>query len=149
MRCESLGMLVIVLFAVSGVCRADCWGEAEARFAVSRWLLLAIAQNESGMDPARLHRNADGSYDIGLMQINSAWLPRLRPYGIGITELRDPCVNLNVGAWILANDFAVYGKTWRAVGAYNARSESLRIRYAWQVAHRLRAIVREYGVGRQ
>ncbi len=141
--------LAAVSLAVAGAsAHADCWSDAESRYAVSRFLLLAIAQNESGLNPSSVHRNADGTVDIGLMQINSAWLPVLGRYGIGPGQLRDPCTNLQVGAWILANDFAVYGRNWRAVGAYNAKNERLRIRYARRVAQRFRSIAHEYGISR-
>ena len=141
-------LLTFAISVASGVCHADCWGDVEARYAISRYLLLAIAQHESGLNSAVVSRNADGSFDIGLMQINSGWLPALKPYGIGLAELRDPCVNLNVGAWILAGNFAVYGKNWRAVGAYNAKTEWKRMHYAQQVSARFRSIAREYGIER-
>ncbi len=140
---------VSLLFLLLGQnCHADCWGEVEKRYAISRYLLLAIAQHESGLNPSAYNRNRNGSYDIGLMQINSSWLPVLKSYGIGETELKEPCINLNVGAWILANNFVTYGKSWRAVGAYNAKDELKRVRYAQQVSVRFRSIAREYGIDR-
>ncbi len=125
---------------------ADCWGDVEARFAVSRYLLLAIAEHESGLNPHAVNHNENGSYDIGLMQINTSWLPVLKPYGIGFEELKNPCINLNVGAWILANNFILYGKNWRAVGAYNAKTEIKRVHYAQQVFIKLKNIADEYGI---
>lgn len=83
------------------------------------------------------------------MQINSAWLPVLKAYGIGLIELREPCINLNVGAWILANNFAIYGNNWRAVGAYNAKTEFKRVRYAQQVAAKFESIANQYGLDQQ
>jgi soluble lytic murein transglycosylase-like protein len=35
--------------------------------------LAAIAHAESGLVPTALHRNADGSRDIGLMQVNTRY----------------------------------------------------------------------------
>lgn len=136
-------LLSIVLCADS---HADCWTDVETRFDVSRYLLLAIAQHESGLNPHAVNRNKNGSYDIGLMQINTSWLPVLKPYGIGVVELKNPCVNLNVGAWILANNFILYGKNWRAVGAYNAKTEVKRVHYAQQVSIKLKNIADEYGI---
>lgn len=85
-------------------------------------LLLAIAKHESGMNPRITHQNNDGSWDIGLMQINDGWLPTLRKFGITRDMLFDPCVNARVGAWVLWENTKRHGATWKAVGAYNAKS---------------------------
>lgn len=138
--------LATLLLLVAEQSHADCWSEVEARYSVSKYLLLAIAQHESGLDSSAVNKNSDGSYDIGLMQINTTWLPVLKQYGIGVAELKNPCLNLNIGAWILANNFIVYGKNWRAVGAYNARTEWKRASYANQVAIKLKKIVLIYGI---
>lgn len=96
-----------------------CWDEAAARYGVDPWLLYAIAQVESNIDPNALNHN-DDTYDIGLMQINSWWFPKLKPFGITPEDLYDPCTNINIGAWILAHSFLSFGDTWESVGAYNA-----------------------------
>lgn len=110
-----------------------CWEQAAAAYGVSPYLLYAIARTESGLNPSAFHRNRDGSFDIGLMQINSRWLPALRKHGITEAQLYDPCVSIHVGAWILAGNMRRLGNTWEAVGAYNAKSPELRIRYAHKV----------------
>ncbi len=123
---------------------ADCWQTTEDRFGVSRYLLLAIAETESAMNPSAISHNPDGSVDIGLMQVNSRWLPALAAQGISMADLLDPCTSLEVGAWILAGNFVRYGYNWRAIGAYNARTESLRMRYAWQISRKLKMLAKEY-----
>ena len=57
-----------------------CWEQAASRYQVDPALLYAIARTESGVNLAAWHRNRDGSFDIGLMQINSAWFPTLAHY---------------------------------------------------------------------
>ena len=74
----------------------------------------------------RSHAARTGSVDIGLMQINSRWLPVLDRHGIREADLLDPCTNLQVGAWILAQSFQRHGATWEAVGAYHASCTQLR-----------------------
>ena len=125
---------VLVAFAVLAAGPAHaCWEKAAARYGVSSELLVAIARTESNLDPAAIGRNRDGSRDIGLMQINSAWLPKLATHGIGEHDLLEPCTNIQVGAWILAGNVQRLGYTWDAVGAYNAATPFKRIRYAWKV----------------
>lgn len=122
-----------------------CWGQAAERYHVNMDLLYAIARVESGMNYQAIGpRNRDGSYDIGLMQINSGWLPTLAKYGI--TEQRllsDPCLNLNVGAWILSQGLNRLGYNWKGLGAYNAGSNDKRAVYAGKIVAMLHRISRE------
>ena len=116
-----------------------CWEQAGERYGVSPELLYAIARTESGLDPQAVGRNRNGSRDIGLMQINSAWLPRLSAHGIAERDLFDPCTSIHVGAWILAGNVRRLGYTWEAVGAYNAASPTLRRAYAERVYRQVTA----------
>ena len=129
-------MLTLVLCAALPA-RA-CWDEAAARYRVNSALLYAMAQTESGLNPLAVGRNANGSRDIGLMQINSAWLPKLAEYGISERDLFQPCTSIHVGAWLLARNIYRYGYTWEAVGAYNAVSPGKRSAYIKKVQRNLR-----------
>jgi soluble lytic murein transglycosylase-like protein len=116
-----------------------CWNDAAQRYQVSSALLYAIARTESGLNPQAIGRNGNGSRDIGLMQINSAWLPTLASHGINERDLFEPCTNIHVGAWILAGNVSRLGYTWNAVGAYNAASPALRRAYIDKVRRHLPA----------
>jgi soluble lytic murein transglycosylase-like protein len=130
-------LLMLVLAASTPAAHA-CWEEAGRKYGINPWLLVAIARTESGLNPRAVNRgNGNGSYDVGLMQINSAWLPTLRNYGIDEERLFEPCTNITVGAWILAQNMRRLGATWEAVGAYNAASRDKRVRYAASVYRNL------------
>jgi soluble lytic murein transglycosylase-like protein len=135
--------------ATPSICTA-CWSEAERLYGVSSHLLYAVAQAESDLQPGAVnltHRARTGTYDIGLMQINSSHLPKLASHDISESDLLEPCTNIKVGAWLLADSFARLGVSWDAVGAYNAACTQLkgddcaaaRSRYAWRVYRRLPA----------
>lgn len=114
-----------------------CWEEAGLRYGVNPNLLVAIARTESGMNSQAFNQNRNGSYDLGLMQINSRWFPLLRQYGIDEQQLRQPCVSIHVGAWIMAQNIQRLGNTWEAVGAYNASQPARRAAYASRVIRNL------------
>ncbi|MBE0615486.1 MAG: lytic transglycosylase domain-containing protein [Burkholderiales bacterium] len=118
-----------------------CWDDAARRYQVNSALLYAIARTESGLNPQAIGRNSNGSRDIGLMQINSAWLPTLASHGIGERDLFEPCTNIHVGAWILAGNVSRLGYTWEAVGAYNTANPALRRSYIEKVRRHLTAAV--------
>lgn len=113
---------------------AACFDEAAERYRVPVSLLKAISTVESGGNPRARNKNRNGSFDIGHMQINSAWLPTLARYGIDEERLWEPCINTNIGAWVLSQNIARFGLTWNAVGAYNAATESKRLEYAKKVS---------------
>lgn len=140
--CRLRSLLVVMAasaYAWPALANMDaCINQAAQRYRVDERLIHAIIQVESSGNPSALNRNANGSEDIGLMQINSSWLPVLGRYGIQHHHLYDPCTNVHVGAWVLAGNIARYGPTWRAVGAYNARSLVKRKGYVAKVWRRYR-----------
>lgn len=126
-------MRFVILLTLGIVTRSafahDCLTDAARYQGVDPILVLAIARHESGMRPNAVNHNPNGSLDLGLMQVNSRWIPALRGYGIDARMLMDPCVNSYVGVWILKQAIARYGATWQAVGAYNAASPAKQQRY--------------------
>lgn len=112
-----------------------CFEEAGRLYGVSPLLLWGIAKVESKFNPRAINYNSNGTYDFGVMQINSTWY---RILGKEIwSRLAEPCFNIHVGAWVLAQCVQRYGHTWRAVGCYNASSEKKRVAYAQKIAKAL------------
>jgi len=127
-----------------------CWEQAAQRYGLAAELLYAVARVESDLNPKavnRSHEKRTGSYDIGLMQINSRNLPTLAKAGVAPGHLWDPCTSIHVGAGILREKLDRHGDSWEGVGAYNAACTRLkgvacrqaRMTYAWKV---YRAIAR-------
>lgn len=119
MKSTRLVSVLAVFFAASD-CSAFCFAEAAKRYQVDMNLLMAIAKVESNFTPNAVNTNKNGSVDLGLMQINSQHFKSLEQFNITEKSIMEPCVNVHVGAWILARTIKEHGATWRAVGAYNA-----------------------------
>ncbi len=97
-----------------------CFVNAGSYYKIPPALLTAIAKTESHFDARSHHHNRGGSIDVGLMQINSRWFPKLHQRGIERRALMDPCTSIWVAAWILSDNIDRFGYTWKAIGAYNA-----------------------------
>lgn len=123
-------IIAVNLFIVHSLCSslasATCWDYAASKFDLDRDILMAIAYVESGLNPAAMnysHIEKTGSYDIGLMQINSRWLKKIP---IDEQELKQPCNNILVAAWILSDLIKRMGPNWEVVGAYNSSCTKLK-----------------------
>ncbi len=134
MRRVILRLIILSTLCSYGTAHAFCYEEAGAMYGIAPRLLWTISKGESNFNPAAVNNNTNGSYDFGLMQINSSWAPSLRRMGISWEALADPCTNVKVGAWVLAQCIRDYGYTWSAVGCYNSRTPSKRDRYAARIA---------------
>lgn len=135
--------LSVLLFPAVG--NAFCFNAAGEKYKIDPLLLKAIAVQESGLNPNAIHhnRNRSGkviSTDYGLTQINSAHLPSLIKAGIIRSQddlLSNPCLNVQIGAWILARHIKQCGVNWLCLGTYNAGfrdgNDEQRMKYARRI----------------
>jgi hypothetical protein len=122
-----------------------CFEKASLAYNISPLLLWAIAKVESNFNPYALNKNKDGSYDIGIMQINSSHLKTLEKYGLFDKRyIWDPCYNIHVGAWILSKCIQRYGYTWEAIGCYNAVTPWKRKKYSYKVYKAIEPYLKPY-----
>jgi len=134
-RIRLANIVMAMLFLLPALAQAFCFEEAGRLYGVNPRLLQGIARVESGLNPSAVNRNRNGTVDLGLMQINSFWLNTL---GTSSRELIDkPCYNVMVGAWILSDCLDRHGKTWKAIGCYNATSHDKRVNYSWKIYREL------------
>lgn len=98
----------------------QCVADASVRYEVPELLLHAILRKEDGR-MGRAVKNKNGTFDMGLAQINTTWITHFSRYGIKLEHLLyDTCTNLQAAAYILkdnANKF--HGDWFKAVVAYN------------------------------
>jgi soluble lytic murein transglycosylase-like protein len=134
--------IIMILFIATGA-EADslCFDEAGGQYGINPQILRAIAKVESNFNPRAVNRNTNGTYDFGVMQINSSW-----GYTLGKewwSTLGDPCTNIKAGAKILASCMQKYGYTWEAIGCYNSQTPGKRDKYAMVVFKQLQRIERD------
>ncbi|WP_174891513.1 lytic transglycosylase domain-containing protein [Candidatus Hamiltonella defensa] len=138
-------MIFWLAISLAPAAQAFCFNEAGAIYQIDPTLLKAIAQQESRLSAKAVNTNRDKrgrvlSVDDGLMQVNSTHIPRLQKMGVlrhPEDLLHQPCLNVKIGAWILARHLRACGVNWACLGSYNAgfhrRHEKKRLHYAQQV----------------
>jgi len=112
-------------------------------------MLVILLQVEGG-SLGRTSRNSNDTHDIGPMQVNTIWVPRLaRRWNTtpqaAFLALRDSfCANVEAGAWILRlalDDADADGDFWKGVGFYHSRTPEYRERYLRLVLSRAHSLV--------
>lgn len=87
--------------------------------------------------------NTNGSHDLGPLQINSWWVPRIaslvgRPAAHVRDWLRtDACFNARAARWIFLTALAESRDYWKAIGIYHSPTPSRQRNYAESVASKL------------
>lgn len=138
-------VLLLLLLLTSSISRAFCFQAAGARYQIDPILLEAMAVQESGLNANAINHNKNHagkitSTDYGVMQINSSHIPTLISMGIIRSKddlLNNVCLNVQIGAWILAKHLQTCGVNWSCLGSYNAgfsgNNEHRRMRYARRI----------------
>lgn len=79
----------------------DCLERTASEFNVPLAVLVGIMDQESGQ-VGKVSKNKNGTYDVGPMQINSEWLPKLKAAGVSEEDLcNNGCVNVAAAGWLL------------------------------------------------
>lgn len=104
-------MLAEALALAATLSYPACIAPIEQHFRLPAGIVSAIIKVESGGNPAAVNRaNRNGTVDYGLMQVNSIHLPRLAAHGVDDQALlSQPCINVAVGADVLASGLAATG----------------------------------------
>jgi hypothetical protein len=103
--------------------RMVCGIVAAVKYQVPASILLAIAEQEGGR-PGQWVANTNGTYDVGAMQFNSAYLSDLRKYGIGADDVaKAGCYAYDLAAWRLRGHLRYdSGDIWTRAANYHSRT---------------------------
>jgi len=108
--------------------------DAAKRYKIDYRYLIAIGLHESSCRATAINKkNRNKSIDVGVMQVNSWWFPKLKKYTKDLNNLYDPRFNIHVGAWIFKQCTNQFGVTRKAIDCYNkgaprAKSNSVYVR---------------------
>jgi len=115
----------------------ECINKAAVTYVVPAKVIVSVLATE-GAKPGTESQNKNGTTDLGPMQINSSWLPKLAQYGYTKDQIQyDPCVNVMVGTWILSNKIAQSisdpSDYWQGVAGYNSMTPAINQRYQTKI----------------
>lgn len=109
-----------------------CINEAAVQYHVPATVILSVIKTENGRNGLAV-KNKNGTYDLGVMQINTTWLKTLSKKGLTEEQVKsDPCINVSVGTWILARGIAS-GNGWQGVGNYHSYTQKHNVAYREKV----------------
>lgn len=93
-------------------------------------VVLAVAQKEAGK-PGQWVRNSNGTYDVGSLQFNTAYLRELRKFGIEPRHAAsEGCFPFKLAAWRLRMHIRDdKGEFWTRVANYHSRTPYYNARY--------------------
>ena len=115
-----------------------CITHAAQQYHLPELLYRSILLTEGGK-PGQISQNKNGSYDMGPAQVNSIHLPELARMGISRDQvINDGCLNIHVGAWVLAGTLGGHtpdnaAEFWRRVGNYNSSTPKYNTAYQRKV----------------
>lgn len=95
---------------------------AAVKYEVPANILLAVAEKEGGK-PGQWSKNANGSYDVGPMQLNTTYLQDLQKYGIAPKDVERGCYGFDLAAWRIRGHLKHdKGDLWTNAANYHSRS---------------------------
>lgn len=99
-----------------------CFDNAGRDNHIDPLLLMAIGIHESRLRAGAINiANTNKTEDVCAMQVNSIHFKELEGFNITRSDLlKNPCICVYTGTWVLAKIFKQYGKNWNSVGIYNA-----------------------------
>jgi hypothetical protein len=103
--------------------RIACSISASLKYRVPANIMLAVAEQEGGT-PGLWMRNANGTYDVGYMQFNTAYLRELARYGITPGSVAaSGCYSFDLAAWRLRQHLLHdRGDIWTRAANYHSRT---------------------------
>jgi hypothetical protein len=109
--------------------------------------VLPVIHSIEGGAPGMVREDSNGTADLGVMQVNTIWIPELAGRA-GLSEARtkdllinDACFNIAAAALILRGYLAEeHGALWPALGDYHSHTPTLNTAYTALAERRAREL---------
>lgn len=110
---------------------------AAYEFGVPVDVMLAVAEQESGSIGER-KKNANGTFDVGVMQFNTTYLRDLERFGILAQDVAGPgCYPYRLAAWrIRWHIIRDQGDIWQRIANYHSRNAEQNAKYRASIIKR-------------
>jgi len=118
--------------------RVVCSIQAAVKYEIPANILLAVAEQEGGK-PGQWLRNTNGTYDVGPMQFNTAYLAELKArYGITAADVAAAgCYPYDLAAWRLRMHIRDdKGDLWTRVANYHSKTPKYNAIYRAHIIRR-------------
>lgn len=128
----------------------QCLSRVSQRYQVHPLILSLVANVEGGWTGARI-KNTNGTFDLGVMQINTIHIPELSKHGLTEKMLQNnDCINVGVAAWyirrVTIDQTAVGTESYfRAIARYHSKNEPHISRYTDKLMDAYRALLERHG----
>jgi hypothetical protein len=120
-----------------------CIREAASGRAWLERTLWGLRDQEAGWIGAKV-RNSNGTHDLGPMQINTWWLPKISaltgrtPETVKAWLIGDACFNVQTARWIFLTELRANRNYWKAIGAYHSPTNWRQRNYALDVSRKVK-----------
>nr|WP_229650316.1 lytic transglycosylase domain-containing protein [Vibrio splendidus]MCC4882976.1 lytic transglycosylase domain-containing protein [Vibrio splendidus] len=124
-----------------------CVSYSANHFDINKNVIKSIVLVEGGK-AGTMSRNSNGTYDMGIMQINTIHLPDIKKKYPTVTwkdVAYDPCINIGIGSWILSQRLKEASSYWVGVGNYHSKTPKFRNRYLKKIYAAYRGVVSRNG----
>lgn len=115
--------------------REKCVNAASRHFRINKMVIDSIIDVEGGKI-GTVSKNSNGSFDLGIMQINTIHLSNIKKHfpTVDATDLvYKPCINIAIGTWILSERLKETDSFWIGVGNYHSKTPKYRTRYLQKI----------------
>lgn len=108
----------------------ECAISAAVKYAIPANIMLAVAEKEGGK-PGQWVKNRNGTYDVGYMQFNTAYLKSLKKYGIEAKHVAaEGCYSYDLAAWRISTHLREdEGDMWTRAANYHSTTPEFNSRY--------------------
>lgn len=143
------GLSAVPLSAQASGRALTCWDISGQKHNLNPLLLMAIGSVESSLREGIASRNTNGSYDLGIMQINTIHLPYFKKMGYSRHDLQhNSCKNIIAAGYLLKSSIKRYGYNVNGIGGYHSNTPHLRIKYGRKVLKEYNRLASLYGKSR-